>query len=189
MVAATASRPTGREGFVAPGRGGDRSPEPPRGRSHPVPTPTKDFGRGGASSPGQGKEDFDAGLPSGPLTLGIDGSLVTTGIRGDRWLDLSHKLRLARTGQQKPRERFATGDTTRERKREGERERGRDQQETNRRQPSTLGFWDQVWPIIYVQPEQIRIPRCQRAAEDSPHPPPGPPGEEGLNWAGPEIVD
>ena len=25
-----------------------------------VPTPTKDLGRGGASSPGQGKEDFDA---------------------------------------------------------------------------------------------------------------------------------
>ena len=131
MVAATASRPTGREGFVAPGRGGDRSPEPPRGRSHPVPTPTKDFGRGGASSPGQGKEDFDAGLPSGPLTLGIDGSLVTTGIRGDRWLDLSHRLRLARTGQQKPRERFATGDTTRERKREGERERERERPARN----------------------------------------------------------
>ena len=30
---------------------------------------------------------------------------------------------MARTGQQKPRERFATGDTTRERKREGERDR------------------------------------------------------------------
>ena len=63
--APTASRPTGRKGCVAPGRGGNRSPEPPSGakRDHlypHVPTPTKDLGRGAASSPGQGKEDFDA---------------------------------------------------------------------------------------------------------------------------------
>ena len=89
-----------------------------------MPTPTKDFGRGGASSPGQGKEDFDAGLPNGPLTLVIVVSLVTTGIRGVRWLDLSHRLRLARTGQLKPRERFARGGkNTRERKKKGQRER------------------------------------------------------------------
>ena len=92
-----------------------------------MPTPTKDFGRGGASSPGQGKEDFDAGLPNGPLTLVIVVSLVTTGIRGVRWLDLSHRLRLARTGQLKPRERFARGGkNTRERKIKGQRERVRE---------------------------------------------------------------
>ena len=33
-----------------------------------MPTPTEDFGLGGASSPGQGKEDFDAGLSNGLLT-------------------------------------------------------------------------------------------------------------------------
>ena len=83
LVAATASRPTGQKGFVTPGRGGDRNPGPPLGPSAitccpNVPTPTKDLGRGGASSPGQGKEDFP--LPShtarGSLRIVTGGSVV-----------------------------------------------------------------------------------------------------------------
>ena len=38
-VAATASRPTGREGFVTPGRGGNRTPRPPWGQARSLVAP------------------------------------------------------------------------------------------------------------------------------------------------------
>jgi hypothetical protein len=80
LVAATASRPTGQEGFVNPGRGGTavQGLGPSAITYSPnVPTSTKDLGRGGASSPRQGKEDFSAktyckGVPNNRY-LGVGG--------------------------------------------------------------------------------------------------------------------